>query len=356
MDNNMTQTIYFDESGFTGSDMFNAAQEYFVYCGIAIDESTASTYLSTFRRQPNQVELKSAKLIKSRRGKIEVLNLFDKCIDDSYFVIYEKQYTATSFIYEYFLEPILRHFGINPYKTGLHRFVAGILYMSMILEKRLWTRFWNDLRIGMHSQQPLNQQFFEPFKEVVRKINEQIEPTRIVFEIILQNLSILIDDLSEIDSDVVFRKWIFDTTLSSLHTSCVHFNSRYSDIELFCDDSKPLLDTSQHYYDLATGQVKKQLPENDPHYIQPVNIKRPISFLSSASSSGIQVADILAGAIRYVRENPDDEWSEKLLHEFGTRVQFTEIAYQKWDIDFDTNSQAMKNFAILVDIHTHKSP
>ncbi len=344
----MVHTIYFDESGFTGSDLFDFEQTHFVFCGGAINEEEAKNALSHFSRQPNQRELKASRLLQKTTGKNEIFTIFDKCVDVSYFVIYDKKYSATSLIYEYFIEPILRQWGAEQYTQQFHRFVSGHLYLSTILQKPTWMIFWSQLRDKIKGNDPFSTELFNPFREVLRAIRDDRDPTRIIFEIILGKKEVILSDLESISKDQILRRWLFDITLSALHSACYYFNEIYDAIVVICDESKPLRDSAMKYYDMVTGKIDLGLKQTDPHFVKQINLVEPISLKRSVDSSGIQVADIMAGAVRHIRMKPDDPWSNEMVRRYGKRVNHREIMFSKDDVDLEGNIQARRNFSILI--------
>lgn len=55
----MTRLIYMDESGFTGNDLLNKAQEFFSYAATDIDECTVTRIIDSIR---NVYSIKSKEL------------------------------------------------------------------------------------------------------------------------------------------------------------------------------------------------------------------------------------------------------------------------------------------------------
>ena len=77
------QTIYFDESGFTGNNLLNLDQPAFVYTSVAIDPQNASRLhnelVSRFHLRGK--ELKGKNLVRYSRGQEAISWLLNECED-----------------------------------------------------------------------------------------------------------------------------------------------------------------------------------------------------------------------------------------------------------------------------------
>ena len=67
----MSQPIYCDESGFTGPNLSDGEQPFFVYTSVAISEALASEILAKVNKdfKLQSQEIKGRVLVKSSRGQ-----------------------------------------------------------------------------------------------------------------------------------------------------------------------------------------------------------------------------------------------------------------------------------------------
>jgi hypothetical protein len=124
------QTIYCDESGFTGTRLSDKEQPHFVYASIAIPPDRAGEIVQKTRERfrIEGQELKGNSLVKFARGRKAISFLLDTCLKHSQSVIVNKQYALACKLYEYIFEPVLKNKGILFYRLGFNRFIANLLF------------------------------------------------------------------------------------------------------------------------------------------------------------------------------------------------------------------------------------
>jgi len=133
------QTIYFDESGFTGNNLLNPNQPAFVYAGIAIDPDGASRLhtevVSRFNIRSR--ELKGKNLVRTGKGREAISWLLSECRGIACIAISNKNYALAGKFYEYIFEPILQPQNSLFYAVGFHKFIANLLYVFFKLEANM---------------------------------------------------------------------------------------------------------------------------------------------------------------------------------------------------------------------------
>src|SRR6266478_2042043 len=104
----MAQTIYCDESGFTGNDLSNVDQPHFVYAGVGITPEEANEIKDRAIRdyRVNGVELKGKNLVKYAKGRRAVSDILDTVARRSQCVVMHKKYALACKLYEYLFEPV----------------------------------------------------------------------------------------------------------------------------------------------------------------------------------------------------------------------------------------------------------
>ncbi len=73
------QTIFCDESGYTGSNLLDDSQRFFVYAAVAISECDAIKLMDAIRGQTQaqpQGEIKASALLRTARGQSDLGNAF----------------------------------------------------------------------------------------------------------------------------------------------------------------------------------------------------------------------------------------------------------------------------------------
>jgi hypothetical protein len=99
----MAQTIYCDESGFTGNNLSNVEQLHFVYAGVAITPEEANEIKDRVIRdyRVNGVELKGKNLVKYAKGRRAVSDILEKVALAANASSCKKKYTLACKLYEY---------------------------------------------------------------------------------------------------------------------------------------------------------------------------------------------------------------------------------------------------------------
>jgi hypothetical protein len=105
----MSQSIYCDESGFTGTNLSDREQPYFVYVSVAISETAAAEIVAKvaqdFKLQLR--ELKGRVLVRSNRGQRALSSLLEQCLGRSQIVLVNKRYALACKLFEYIFDPPL---------------------------------------------------------------------------------------------------------------------------------------------------------------------------------------------------------------------------------------------------------
>lgn len=129
----MIQTIYCDESGFTGTKLSDKDQPHFVYASVAVAPDRAGEIVRETRERfrIEGQELKGNSLIKFARGRKAIAFLLDACLKDSQCVVVNKQYALACKLYEYIFEPVLKNKGALFYRLGFNRFIANLLFAEL---------------------------------------------------------------------------------------------------------------------------------------------------------------------------------------------------------------------------------
>lgn len=123
------QTLYCDESGFTGPDLLNKAQPYFSYGSVLIEPLEASELVAKtqkdFRLQGN--ELKGSRMLNSSSGRKAALYLFRELSTHSITTVLDKRFSLAGKLYEYIFDPVVEG-NSALYNTGFHKCVTNLLY------------------------------------------------------------------------------------------------------------------------------------------------------------------------------------------------------------------------------------
>ena len=292
-----------DESGFSGNDMLGSGQSHFSYAShdLSLDEAQVLLTEARAKFPVRMPELKASKLLKSKQGRALLLHVLGAMKGRYIATLYEKKLALACKWFEYIYEPILQENNSIFYENNLHRFVAMFIFMQM-------------QRSGAHIDKLALE--FETF---MRTFDPSTAPTLFgsgedrepLMEQILcfargYNVGIVSEARSLHESGA--GKWVLDLSITALFSHLATWGERHPQIEVICDDSKPLRALSS----VTDGMINR----TDEVYVTmgkrrvrlTWNMAGPVAFASSASHAGIQLADLVAGvacALPTGPSNPD---------------------------------------------------
>lgn len=307
------QTIYFDESGFTGNNLLNLDQPAFVYAGIAIDPDDASRLHSEIISRFNirSRELKGKYLVRTGKGREAISWLLAQCRDIACIAISNKNYALAGKFYEYIFEPVLKPQNSLFYAVGFHKYIANLLYIMVQARRRRAENVLNNFETLMRTQ---DSRFLEPLFAPRGLGVEFKEPLDLILTFGLchsEKIKEEIQSLSRIDG---VSRWALELTTTSLFWILSYWSERFDSMEVYCDKSESL-DTNRSAFDAMVGREDKIYMKlgSEPEHALTYNLAKPIELLDSQQSPGIQIADIISGSVAFALRDPEDELSKEWL-------------------------------------------
>lgn len=126
--------LFLDEAGYTGPDLVNQQQPVFVLASTVIEEAEARRLLDSCFGVDRQTEVKHSTLCRSRRGRSQIINFFRHLAPDSRKVAFfgvHKEYVLLAFLIDFWLEPLMRHDGLNLYDQGANIALVNVSYLTL---------------------------------------------------------------------------------------------------------------------------------------------------------------------------------------------------------------------------------
>jgi hypothetical protein len=302
------RTIYCDEAGFTGNRLLDEDQPYFAFAGIKIDPNDADEYVQNLLASSGLKtgELKGKNLCKRPRGQRIVQKVIEDLAPQVQVSFSNKTYALCAKMFEYLMEPALSPVSSLLYELKFHRFVANMLYCFLVAEKTTWECVYRRFEEALRGR--TEQQLTAIGHDSIRPICTDNFPDDVV--------TFLMCNRAKIAEEVVIDKpqraggWLLELSLTALRSILCAFGEDMHPIEVFCDNSIPLVD-QVGYLDamiVRTEQVKIRFAGEEHSFI--FNLARPIELVDSAAYPGIQLADLFASASVFALRNPDHELAE----------------------------------------------
>lgn len=290
--------IYCDESGFTGNDLSNEDTPYFCFASIETNHENAQAFVDKviMDYKVQAKELKFSKLCKYSRGRQAITEILEHYNANAKVVVHDKMYNLACKFFEYTFEPVISAKSSLFYQLNFNRFISVLLYVCF------------------QAKTKYSQEIFSDFQSFLRK--KDIKELKILFQDDSHNEMELIFKkvrdfclfqkeliCRELDSikDNVAGKWILELSDASLASLLSYWGQEFNELSVFCDKSKPLIDTSSFFSQFINKPNKVIFTEyQDELFPFGFNLKNQIKFVDSELYPGIQIADIFAGASNYI--------------------------------------------------------
>lgn len=315
-----TSTIFCDESGFTGTHLSDESQPYFVYASVAIPSGKADELvekaIKDFRIQSE--ELKGSRLVKYAKGRTLLSLLLQECLRESQLILVEKKFALACKLFEYLFEPALSDKSSIFYALGFHKFVSTLLYAELQIRsasaESLFEHFERLMRaqgpegIASFFEQPTSRHKTKSFAQEVLAFCHAQRPA-------------IVKERKVVDSVGASGRWVLDVTDAALYSLLCYWGERYEELDVFCDESKPLF-----AYIEMDGVFSHMIGRKDKQYFEwdgtksllTFNLKRKISLVNSKKSRGIQIADAIAACLSYAVQNRTDKTAREWITAFDT--------------------------------------
>ncbi|HWS18234.1 MAG TPA: DUF3800 domain-containing protein, partial [Candidatus Elarobacter sp.] len=129
----MSQIIYCDESGFSGNNLADNGNPYFVYASVRFEPEAASELVAQVKKDFRlQGEIKGANLTKHAQGRRALTRLIKSCAPESKLILANKKFALAGKLFEYIFEPPLAQNSLLFYNIGFQKYVANLLHGDLI--------------------------------------------------------------------------------------------------------------------------------------------------------------------------------------------------------------------------------
>lgn len=291
----MPKSVFGDEAGFTGDDLTDKPQPYFVYACVVVEPEEATRILLHLRDLlgTKAPEFKGSKLFAHSRALEAVQYLADSLAGRAGLVWHNKAYALACKFYEYALEPAISAGNNAFYESDFHRFIANALYVFVQTgDQDAETVFTNFLQLMRR----------KPGQDIegiyARSLPWSQDPDSIMTDIIRLATSAPVAgavqaELATISNPDGHIKGILDLSVTSVVSVLRSLSKAHGKLRVTLDDSKPLANAVRILNELGHRPLVMMPPE----LTEPLNyqLEGSIEFSDSKRSPGIQVADLIAG-------------------------------------------------------------
>jgi hypothetical protein len=114
--------------------------------------------------------------------------------------------------------------------------------------------------------------------------------------------------------------WVLDLTMSALWSHLAHWGDRYGQLDVLCDDSRPLRAMAPTLDIMINRPYRVRATFGGKQRTLTFNMAGPVSFGSSCEHPGLQLADVASSAFLQALKRRDEDWSNEFLQEIGPHV------------------------------------
>lgn len=308
----MPQTIYCDESGFTGNNLLDAESPFFTYAAVAIEDAAAREIVERTIRdcRLSATELKGARLIRHARGRRVVGNILEQCAGQALVIALHKRYSLATKFFEHIFEPVLAEQNSIFYNAGFHRFVSNVIYFEALGNTERAITALSAFQDVMWSREPSKLPSLFPVRGIADDYSEVLRDIEAFF---MCHREIIAADVAAHSGDEPLYAWMLDLSVTALYSLLAAWGERHDALLVLADDSKPLRQIREPF-DMMIGRTDRSYVtfEGKRHSII-FNLAAPLRFVSSHEHSGVQIADVFASALSWSLRNPHDDTARSWL-------------------------------------------
>jgi hypothetical protein len=344
----MALTIFCDESGYSGGNLFLDKDRYFVYASVAIANDEAIEIVKKIRTdsRTQAPKLKFENLGKTPRGRAAVKWFLETHGEKVAIFHADKRFSTAAKFFEYTFEPVLRPRKPLFVEINFHRFISMLMFDAWAEGDPVARELLEDGQNLVRFNQP---------EKLTRLLREPLhraggdDPLTAIAACCYAYRTGIMREIKTVGVDPDLKRWTMDISNSALLVTFLHWGEGSEELEVYCDESKPLMASAEHMREMATTPMPEEWRGHFPE--RPlVRIPRPVEFLDNKTTLvAVQLADLMAGAGRFVLtepENADAAQFQPLIEPRCTKhCVYPQVVYI--DTDFP---QTELNIAVLYEL------
>jgi len=301
--NEINMKIYCDESGYTGADLLERSQPYFVYAGVNLNDQITKeikNYIYSNYQIQND-EIKGKLIVNSSKGRKVIYHIFKNYGKYARIVFDDKKYALAAKIIEYGIEPFLSSNYIF-YTSKLNEFLATGLYASFITKDESAESLFADFLLVMRGKISFEESSFNSLS----KDNPLIEW---LLDIMTNNPEVILDEIKTSEGNP--EKWILDLTMTSLLGILTDWSKNGEKLDVTCDNSKVFIDNP-----VVESFNKMGLIGSRADFLGVklgFNLVGEIKNADSKDFVELQIADLFSSTVFYCLKNQESKFSKDIM-------------------------------------------
>lgn len=292
------RTIFFDESGNTGRQLGDLNQPIFVLGSCDFTPEQCDELLTPLRsRQAAEIHFK--KIRKTAKGQDKIIELLSSSLVSSTHYkscIFHKRFMLLCKFIDDLVENHLNSIGIDLYSGGLNRALSNMLYYSLPTlcgeeSFDIFLSLYYDMVLSKREEDILA--FYDHIQTMRNVCKKQDEDFSSLFNLIIPAQDNVLQILE------ILERSTFNPAIPAFFNLCVVWGTQYKNFDAICDDSAPVENQKQFFDTISNINNSTEVLGYGPNQFELPLKLNSLSFSSSHDSDGIQVADIITGAVSY---------------------------------------------------------
>ena len=326
-----TQTVYLDESGFTGGNLLDGDQSILVFAAVSIGETDAPQIWSEVvsRSRANSRELKGSNLTGHSAGRAAITWLLENTNRRTKLAVINKRYALAGKFFEYIFEPVLAERSEWLYAMDFHRFVALALYRPFAAGYPYASEILGNFQILV------NRGDLAKLADICNPSGYTLDETDPLTHLITfalchrQRIETALQSIGPTETE---PSWALELSSTTVHCLLAGWAEEYEPLSVYCDHSKPIA-ANREILDAMVGRQDKVHMHFGSHKGRSFvyNLSQPVQLVNSRQFSGVQIADVWASALTHAFRHREDLVCQRWLELAEDSVDTALLPDSKFD-------------------------
>lgn len=296
--------VYFDEAGFTGNNLSDSDQPYFAFAAIEIQPDDANAYLKDLRQRfrISTSEIKGSRLCRRQSSHRVVSAILHDLASNAKVVLCDKAFGLAAKLFEYLVEPIIAPVSSAFYNRNFHLFIANGLYAQAKANDGNAEEFLRRFQSVMSDS--LNGEHIGLGSSVL--CCDEADFSHQLLTLVTCHQDKVKEELDSLQNTPIGR-WSLELSLSAIWSLLRELGKDMAPIIAYTDDSKPLTDQREFFNTMLGRESQSTMQMFGRQSPLLFNLAQPLQLVDSATTPGVQLADVFASATVYAIKNPTSE-------------------------------------------------
>lgn len=259
--------------------------------------------------------------------------------------MHHKKFALAAKFFEYIFEPLIAAANSIFYTIKFHRFISSLLYFWLATKEEPAEQLFKDFAAMMRSLDGNKVASFFPEQGLVQQVTAT--PISQIATFCLIHRKTIGSEVDALRGDD--QNWILDLTTAAMMSTLACWAETMHDLDVYCDNSKPIQAQADVFQHLVNCKDRTRMSIAGRERLITFNLVQPITMVDSASTPGIQLADVIASSFAYALNHPDDTEAQQWKQSLKGRLTDDNVWYDRQDVDL-TAREPFVNAVVLSEL------